>query len=245
MYAPSFDVILAVKDSAKYLEGFFDSYVKQTYNRKRLIVIDGGSQDGSTDIIDQYREIIDVYQCCQDSSIYTAWNRALRQSSGEWLVFLGADDRFVSMDTFDIVARDIHASKTNINLITYLAQQGPRVVGGLIEKESFDCGGSLKVCHAGAFHRATLFKHSQFDETYKIVGDYDFLLRKLVEIRQHHSNLVLFDIGSTGISTALSALYLREGWFLYCRYAKFQSLSAVLWIARQFLRLLKAQIRSH
>jgi len=87
-------VIVAVFNGAATLQQCIDSVAQQTYPNKELIIIDGGSRDGTVDLLEANREQIRYWISEPDRGIYNAWNKGLARAKGEWICFLGADDYF-------------------------------------------------------------------------------------------------------------------------------------------------------
>jgi glycosyltransferase involved in cell wall biosynthesis len=89
---PLISVITVVANGEKHLEETIRSVINQTYDNVEYIIIDGGSTDGTVDIIRKYEDQIDYWVSEPDSGIYDAMNKATSISNGNWLYFIGADD---------------------------------------------------------------------------------------------------------------------------------------------------------
>ncbi len=85
-------IIISVFNGRATLQQCIDSIRQQTLANKELIVIDGGSQDGTVDLLRANAEWISYWESEPDRGIYHAWNKALAHAHGEWICFLGADD---------------------------------------------------------------------------------------------------------------------------------------------------------
>jgi glycosyltransferase involved in cell wall biosynthesis len=91
---PLITIIIAVYNGAKTLQQCIDSVAQQTYPNKELIIIDGGSKDGTVDLLKTNHGKIGYWVSEPDYGIYHAWNKGLAQANGDWICFLGADDYF-------------------------------------------------------------------------------------------------------------------------------------------------------
>ena len=91
-------IIMALYNGAATLRRCLDSVKSQTYRNIELIVIDGGSSDGSLEILRQYQDSIHYWESEPDRGIYHAWNKGLDHVTGDWVNFLGADDYFPEAD---------------------------------------------------------------------------------------------------------------------------------------------------
>src|SRR3569833_120643 len=101
---PKISVIMAVYNGAKSLQHCLDSYTAQTNANKELIIIDGGSTDGSVDIIKANADRIAYWVTEKDRGIYHAWNKGLDKVTGDWVCFIGSDDYWWSADVFEKMA---------------------------------------------------------------------------------------------------------------------------------------------
>ena len=92
MYFPSISIVVAVFNGAHTLQRCIDSVITQDYPDKEIIIMDGGSTDGTVDILRSNSRRIAYWESRRDRGIYHAWNKGLQQAHGEWIIFLGADD---------------------------------------------------------------------------------------------------------------------------------------------------------
>ena len=74
------------------LEKALESVFNQDSKNYELIVIDGGSEDGTLDVVQQYDQQISYYESTKDKNVYDAMNKAIDKSNGDWLYFMGVDD---------------------------------------------------------------------------------------------------------------------------------------------------------
>jgi glycosyltransferase involved in cell wall biosynthesis len=185
---PKISVIVAVYNSEATFERCLESVRAQTYANKELIVIDGGSSDGTMNIIKSREGLIDYWQSERDGGIYEAWNKGLDHVTGDWVHFLGADDYFPESDILDRVAAGIRRCPPHIRVVfgkeAIVSESGEIlfVLGDSWENISsrFLVGMALLLPHTAAFHHVRLFEdHGRFDESFRIAGDYEFLLREL------------------------------------------------------------------
>ena len=83
------------------IESTIQSVVNQRYNNIEYIIIDGGSNDGTVDIIKKYEDHITYWISEPDGGIYYGMNKGIIKSNGDWLCFMNAGDRFASNDVLE------------------------------------------------------------------------------------------------------------------------------------------------
>jgi glycosyltransferase involved in cell wall biosynthesis len=185
---PRISVIIAVFNAQSTLQQCLDSVVQQAYKNVELIVIDGGSTDGSLEILNRNAATIHYWVSEPDRGIYHAWNKALQKASGDWICFLGADDYFWTQNVLANVASRLSQLRSNIQLaygqVMLLTASGEPIYP--IGQAWPDIGSQLKkimcIPHPGTMHRRSFFDmNGNFDETYRIAGDYEIFLRGLTE----------------------------------------------------------------
>lgn len=89
---PLVTIITVVFNGEKHLEETIQSVINQTYNNIEYIIIDGGSTDGTLDIIKKYEKGIDYWVSESDRGIANAWNKGLSLATGDGVLFLNAGD---------------------------------------------------------------------------------------------------------------------------------------------------------
>ena len=92
---PLVSVITAVFNGQQYIVNCIESVLQQDYPYIEYIVIDGGSSDGTIDLLRQYDDRIAFWSSEPDRGVYDAWNKGLAIAQGEWICFVGADDEFL------------------------------------------------------------------------------------------------------------------------------------------------------
>jgi glycosyltransferase involved in cell wall biosynthesis len=188
---PLITVIVAVYNGAKTLQRCIDSVSDQTYLNKELIIIDGGSKDGTIDILMANNDKITYWQSEPDSGIYNAWNKALGHASGDWIYFLGSDDYLWKRNVFEeIIPHMVRAESKGILMVygqvarVTASDEICCVDGSPWEYtwRSIIIDGINAFEHQGMFHHRSFFNlYGNFDESFKIVGDYELLIRAFKE----------------------------------------------------------------
>lgn len=234
-----FSIIIAVYNAEKVIPVLMESLVKMNYEHYEIIIIDGASSDQTLSILNTYQHLI-AYQISEpDKGIYDAWNKGVIKATGDWILFLGADDRilpnaldqynkFISVrhdkDTLEYISSKIQMIDLNGNPV--------RVKGNLWEWPFFLK--EMTVAHPGSLHAAHFFKkYGLFDSSYRSSGDYELLLRPKSDLKYAFMNEITVEMGEGGISDgwigikehakaaietgghSTISVYLNAGWVLF------------------------------
>jgi glycosyltransferase involved in cell wall biosynthesis len=184
--APLISIIIAVYNGAITLQKCIDSVAQQTYPNKELIIIDGGSMDGTVDLLKANHKQISYWLSEPDQGIYNAWNKGLTKANGEWICFLGADDNFWNTRVLERMSEQLEMLPAPIRVaygqIMLLNSEGEELYlsGEPWQQVKHRFKQLMSIPHPGTMHRRSLFEqHGQFDESFRIAGDYELLLREL------------------------------------------------------------------
>lgn len=165
------------------LQKTIDSVISQTFRDFEWIVIDGGSTDGSRELIERYADHFSFWVSEPDKGVYNAMNKGIRIAKGDYLQFLNSGDWlydesslercFSHPFTSDIVYGDVLFVKND----------------GLLEKSCFPNPLTLRyfyrrsLGHNASFIKRELLQKDMYDERFKIVSDWAFFLKQALENR--------------------------------------------------------------
>jgi glycosyltransferase involved in cell wall biosynthesis len=220
-------IIISVLNGAETLERCLRSIFDQTWASREIIVMDGGSRDGTASILRNHDARIAYWESKPDRGIYHAWNKALDHATGEWICFLGADDRFRDEESLRRVA-EVLAGLPEETRVAYAAvdvvDSGGRVlatVGRAWDEAKGDFLDHMAIPHQATFHRRSLFEaRGRFDESFRICGDYELLLRELLDRAPHFiAGQVPVAMGAGGVSDSPVHLVRMTREFARARYA--------------------------
>jgi glycosyltransferase involved in cell wall biosynthesis len=160
---PDISIIIVTYNAASTLQAALDSIYRQKYPSLKIIIIDGNSTDGTVDIIKANLTKIYYWKSESDTGIYDAMNKALRQITGDWVYFLGADDELY--DDFSKLAYELEDN----NAIYYANVRTKGVIrsGKLSPYQMAKHG----IFHQAMIYPAWVFGRYTFNTKYKIVAD--------------------------------------------------------------------------
>lgn len=194
-------VIVAVYNGERLLQRCIDSVASQSHRDRELIIIDGGSGDGTQAIIRANASTIAHWESEPDRGIYHAWNKALAHMRGEWACFLGADDYFSDRDSLAVLAAASPGAELVSGRVALVDESGRslRILGEAWNWPRMKY--RQVIAHPGALHHRSLFvRHGEFDEQLRIAGDYEFLLRLGPSLAAGFVDQVIVCAGAGGVS---------------------------------------------
>lgn len=155
-----------------------ESVINQTYKDFEYIIIDGGSTDGSVDVIKEYADKIDYWVSEPDKGIYNAMNKGILQAHGEYLNFMNSGDCFYDIDVLESMCKylgqDIVAGK-------FIFGNHKNPWGLEHENITFLDLYRNTLCHQSTFIKSRLFTNGLYDEKFTIVSDWKFFIDKLIK----------------------------------------------------------------
>lgn len=175
-----YSIITVNFNNKEGLRKTIESVIHQTFRDFEFIVIDGGSTDGSVDVLKEYDTLIDYWVSEPDGGIYQGMNKGIRKATGEYLNFMNSGDCFYSeqvlqhindlhLTTDIIVGHDFHYNpKTQQGFSTILP---PRISMLTFYVQTLP--------HQSTFFKRELFSDTLYDESLKIVADLKFYIQKI------------------------------------------------------------------
>ncbi|HEX2053787.1 MAG TPA: glycosyltransferase family 2 protein [Actinomycetota bacterium] len=206
-------VVVAVLDNASTLQRCLDSIRSQEGPSVEAVVIDGGSTDGSLEVVRANAHWLSHWETGADRGIYSAWNKALQHVSGRWVAFLGADDYYLDGGAVRDLAElgDGEDSDLVCGRIWYVDRRGQRQFTHGQPWSWERMKRKHSVAHTGMLHRSELFRRfGSFDEDLRIAGDYEFLMRLGPSASASFLDRVYLAMGNEGVSSSHALDTLRE-----------------------------------
>lgn len=165
-------IVTVCYNASDLIEETIKSVVSQNYPNKEYIIIDGGSTDGTIDIIKKYGSKIDCWISEKDCGIYDAMNKGILRSSGKWINFMNAGDTFYSANAIDSFINSVEENSIIVYGDTLLVYDlGERL------KKPDDLARLKKEMvfgHQSSFIRTDYHKRNLFDISFRSSGDFKF-----------------------------------------------------------------------
>jgi glycosyltransferase involved in cell wall biosynthesis len=217
-------IITAAFNSEKTIVKTLNSIIRQNGINElfelEYIIVDGASKDDTINIIKSYEStfkekgIVFKWISEKDSGIYDAWNKGVKLSSGKWISFLGSDDYYCD-GALEAYYNTINNNKTidydlvysNVNLV-----KGDKLIKNINGTWSWrKFRRYMNIAHVGSFHNKQYFtKNGLFDTSYKIAGDYEFLLRARQNLKALKLNKQTVMMSEGGISNRQISKVFKE-----------------------------------
>jgi glycosyltransferase involved in cell wall biosynthesis len=205
---PLVSVVTAVYNGQPYVAGCLESVFHQNYPNIEHIVMDGGSSDGTVDVLRQYNDRIALWRSEPDQGVYDAWNKALHEARGEWICFLGVDDEFLpgAVSAYMALAANNPKAEYLSSKVKWVHPSDyERIIGCPWTWRTFSK--SMCTAHVGSMHRRSLFDRlGTYDTSYRIVADYELLLRARSQLNAAFMPVTTVMMRAGGVSCTIKAL---------------------------------------
>lgn len=168
---PRISVGMVVYNGAAHIRRALDSVVRQEYRNIELVVIDGGSTDGTLEVLREYAPHISLLVSEPDHGIYDAMNKVCRLASGDWLIFLGCDDELLV--ELDQVAPMLSTPGT-VYYGDVVKRSSGKLYGGRFSKYRLM---RYNICHQSLFYPKEVYRNHSYSLEYRWLADYAYNLK--------------------------------------------------------------------
>lgn len=188
-------IIIPTFNSAKTLAVCLDSILKQSFTDFEVLIMDGLSTDNTLEIAKSYDDVRLIISSEKDNGIYDAMNKGITQSKGEWIYFLGSDDRLFNKN----VLREVYEiqKKGNSKIIygnVLIEGQAGWAKNGQIYDGEFSLSKLIEsnICHQAIFYKKEVFdKLGLYNIKYSICADWDLNLRLMGSYQFLYTNTII------------------------------------------------------
>jgi glycosyltransferase involved in cell wall biosynthesis len=223
-FKPILSIITVVFNNVKHVERTLKSVINQTYSAIEYIVIDGASTDGTLEIINRFKNEIDVIISEPDKGIYDAMNKGLKIANGDYVIFMNSGDEFYVNTTVEQVFKtsafaDIYYGETEM-LDENLVNQGRRRHSApqQLQLKSFRFG--MSVSHQAIIIKKSIVKN--YDSKYQLSADIDWILDAITKAQKIiNTQLVIAKYLMGGMSKKRHLQSLKERYQIFRNYYGF------------------------
>lgn len=203
-----YSVITINYNNREGLKHTIESVVCQTYTDFEFIIIDGGSTDGSVDIIKKYSANIDYWVSEKDHGVYHAMNKGVAHAQGDYCIFMNSGDYFHSPTVLEAI-KDFHE-----DIICGKVIKGNDTTESGLTKTSITLVDLMRASlphQAMCIKRELLIKHP-YDEQYKILSDWKFSIEAIIfdNCTFRNIDVIVADYDTNGISSNSRGLLPKE-----------------------------------
>lgn len=171
--SPLVSIITVVFNGASMIEATIDSIRSQDYGNIEYIICDGGSNDGTIEILNANTQAIDYWISQPDKGLYNAMNKGINLAKGTWVMFLGSDDYLSSINS---ISNLVQATSLNPSASLVFGNvemsNGKVFVNDLNWKIFFE----NTIHHQGVMYHQRLFESFRYNDDFKACSDYELNL---------------------------------------------------------------------
>lgn len=177
---PFFSIITVNLNNKEGLRNTIEHLIDQTFSNYEFIIIDGGSTDGSRDVIQEYQDKIIYWVSEKDRGIYHAMNKGIARANGEYCLFLNSGDYLIGEKVLETIAAG--EKKADVLFGNLVVVSGEKVIDRILGKHNITF---LDIYNNRVKHQASFIKRSLFDqfglynEELKIISDWEFFIKSI------------------------------------------------------------------
>jgi glycosyltransferase involved in cell wall biosynthesis len=206
---PKVSIVTTVRNAVNTIEQTILSVLNQTYKNIEYIIIDGGSTDGTLDIIEKYRDSVSVFISEPDKGIADGFNKGIARASGQWIGMINADDWY-TQDAVELMMINTYANDDVCcaNLLLIGENGFKKIKKSKIGWLNY----GMYIMHPTCFVKSTVYKAvGRYDTTYKIAMDFDMFLRiKHAGYRIKHIDEHIACMRTFGVSNDVKKMHAEE-----------------------------------
>ena len=204
---PLISIITVVYNGVSTLERTILSVINQTYKNIEYIIIDGGSTDGTVDIIKKYEKHLTYWISETDGGVYDAMNKGIIKATGEWTNFMNSGDWFFDNNVIE-------------SLFSLFPKEDLVYGSAVMRFERGNClqkpknklhPWNIKINHQSLFCKSYILNTMRFNTKYKIASDYEFLHKCFNNnYTMKYYDIIVSSCETPGISNSLYLLSIKE-----------------------------------
>lgn len=169
-------IIIPTYNSQETIKACIDSILCQIYMDYEILIMDGVSQDCTLNIARSFDDKRITIYSEKDKGVYDAMNKGILKSRGEWLYFLGSDDKLYDENVLKNIIREIEISNPDIIYGDVYFMKRKMLYDGEFTREKLTT--QANICHQAIFYKRSLFNRlGLFNLDFTIYADWDFNIR--------------------------------------------------------------------
>jgi glycosyltransferase involved in cell wall biosynthesis len=191
------------------------SVLSQSYKDFEFVVMDGGSTDGSAELIEQYKGQIDVGVSEKDGGVFHAMNKAIRLAKGEFVIFMNGGDIFYNEQVLEEVVPLLNNDADIFYGDNYKESPGSKRLKTYPERLDFSFFYTSSINHQSTFIRRSLFDtYFYYNENYRIAADWEFFVFTIchenVPYKYLKKTISIYDFTGISSNPNSSELFIKE-----------------------------------
>lgn len=204
---PKISIITVCRNAGATIEETIKSVAGQSYPAIEYILIDGGSQDATSDIVRAHQAVIDTFVSENDNGIYDAMNKGISRSTGDYILFLNADDKLIHSRVIELAVQRFATVAPEIVFgeLLHLDLQSGRIGGTKQGKLNKIHVFKNMPCQPSVFYRRDVFDScGLFSTDFTIVSDFEWMLRAILKfgVSLQYIGMPIILFASGGASSA-------------------------------------------
>lgn len=237
-------IITVCYNAENTIASTIESVINQNYRPLQYIIIDGMSEDNTVHIIKEYEKELEdsgieaIIVSEKDLGIYNAMNKGIKMASGEWINFMNADDRFYASNVISNILEQIPSYVDIVYGDEMIKDASGKVCINRRNGEIENICKTLPFCHQSSFTRKKWFQQHLFDESLKIVADYEFFLYCYTNhAKFHYFNTIIAEYYSEGTSRQLYKKAIDESFKVKSKYGYINEKSIVAHLKKELRKI--------
>lgn len=206
-------IITVVYNDVQHISETIESVINQDYNNIEYICIDGGSNDGTIDVINRYSKCMSYFISERDNGISDAFNKGIKQATGDFVLVLNSGDRYL---TNTIISELMQLVKKNKIYVGKSIVYNNNLAVSFFDNNYMNLNRSMCISHSATLIPLTILKEVGFyDVNKKIAMDYDLLLKILNKYGFDMFESVELNITSYQLGGVSDNLFYKGFWESY------------------------------